>query len=105
MGKRRGRLGDGDGRDQVRRIMARRRRHGECEGGRCEVLVGRRCAGRREVDGFKMGLCGLRRCRSWYGRQDWMWWASLVSLVGEYGFWFSVGFMGIVFASVLRSFW
>ena len=92
-----------DGRDQVSKIIARRRRHGECEDGRCEVLVGRRCGGRKEVDGLMMELYGLRRWGSRGFRWEWWWAARLYSLVVTCGFWFLVGVAGILLALNVMS--
>lgn len=94
-----------DDRDQVSRIMARRRRHGECEDGRCEVLVGRRCGGRKEDDGLKMELYGLRRWGSRGFRRQWCWAVRVYSLAVTCGFWFLVGVAGILFALDFKSLW
>ena len=93
-GRRRGKVQDGAG--QVSSIMARRRRHGECDRGRCEVLVGRRCGGRKEVDWLRMEIFGLR---SWFGHgfpREWWEMTRFGSLVADYGFWILVGLMGLV---------
>ncbi|KAG7004826.1 hypothetical protein G7Y79_00023g054100 [Physcia stellaris] len=95
-----------DGASQVKSIMARRRRHGECEGGRCEVLVGWRCGGRRELDDMKIELFGMRRWGSRGFVREWWWWMMrLYSLVIDYGFWVLVGVTGIMCAVMLKSRW
>lgn len=93
---------DPDGAGQVSSIMARRRRHGECDHGRCEVLVGRRCGGWKEVDGLRMEIFGLR---SWVGDGFLRVWSRVTrfdSLMVGYGLWILVGLMGLVFAFTLE---
>ena len=99
-GRLRGKVQDGAG--QVSSIMARRRRHGECDHGRCEVLVGRRCGGWKEVDGLRMEIF---RLRSWVGDgflRDWLRVTRVDLLKVNYGFWVLVGVMGLVFAFILN---
>ena len=94
-GRRRGKVQDGAG--QVSSIMARRRRHGECDRGVCEVLVGRRCGGRKEVDGLRVELFGLR---SWVGGFPSEWWrvTRFRSLAVDCGLWVLVGLVALVLA-------
>ena len=90
-----------DGRHQISRIMARRRRHGECEDGRCEVLVGRRCGGRRELNGPKRNVFIFR---IWGSRDmyDALWPAREFYFLVNCGFWFLAGLAGILIAFVLK---
>lgn len=104
-GRRRGKVKPAHGADQVRSIMARRRRHGECKDGRCEVLVGRRCGGRNELDDMKLELFGMRRWGSQGSVRGWWWLMRSYSLVMDYSFWVLVGTTGVLFAFTLKSLW
>ena len=100
-GRRRGGIQDGAG--QVSSIMARRRRHGECDHGRCEVLIGRRCRGRKEVDWLmRMENFGLR---SWIGNsfpREWWRVTRFGSLVVDLWLWLLFGLTGLVIAFTLE---
>ena len=67
---------------KVRKIMERRRRHEECEGGRCEVVRGERCGGRR------VGVKGKKGGRWFLGR----------GVLGRVGTWEVVQAVGMVLA-------